>query len=172
MKTRQGFVSNSSSSSFIVAFPKNTQMKDVKKILFGNEEVFGHPYDEKQSFTTQQVAETITRDMAEQVPNDMEAITQAIRNGYFDGYENLPGHTEFDFNATDGLSPEERGEYWRKKAEEDDARANRIAERFISKNANKDIYVLSYADEDGGYFGAIEHGDTFNRVPHIRVSNH
>ena len=45
MKIRNGFVSNSSSSSFVVAFDKKPEtVEELKKLLFGEEEVYGNPH--------------------------------------------------------------------------------------------------------------------------------
>ena len=80
MKVRQGFVSNSSSSSFIVAFPKDFEITsdNVRQYLFGEQE---HVTAYHESFSTKQIAEQVTRDMLAQTPNDEDAIK-----------ENLDGH--------------------------------------------------------------------------------
>jgi len=65
MKTRNGFVSNSSSSSFIVAFDKiPNNIEELQILLFGNEKTL-----EKYSYsiTTSKAAETIWSLMQEQI---------------------------------------------------------------------------------------------------------
>jgi len=64
MKTRNGFVSNSSSSSFVVAFPKRPKtLEEVKKFLFGDKNAEGEVeyYDSK--IPVDQVAEQVLRDI-------------------------------------------------------------------------------------------------------------
>lgn len=46
MKIRNGFVSNSSSSSFIVSFDKKpSSAEELREILFGDKEYIEHRYD-------------------------------------------------------------------------------------------------------------------------------
>ncbi|KKK77527.1 hypothetical protein LCGC14_2852710, partial [marine sediment metagenome] len=57
MKIRQGFISNSSSSSFIVAFPKIPKnQNELQTMLFGDKESYGTPW---QNWPAQQVASTV-----------------------------------------------------------------------------------------------------------------
>ena len=59
MKIRTNFVSNSSSSSFLVALPKiPTNAEDIKSILFGKEEKAG-------KFTTLELSKIIWRDISD-----------------------------------------------------------------------------------------------------------
>lgn len=120
--------------------------------------------------------------------------------GMFDGYDGLPGSSYYDdhvdyrdpdyeakaaamhearrleWEAEKNMTQEERMEHlrekWRKQSEEDDKRSNSIMERFMRNNSGKDIYVFEYADENGDYFSALEHGGIFDNVPHIRISKH
>ncbi len=64
MKKRLGFVSNSSSCSFIIAFPSELDMssnKEITKFLFGNEELIADPGNKglfaKPSYLTEQLFE-------------------------------------------------------------------------------------------------------------------
>ena len=83
MKCRNGFVSNSSSSSFIVAFPKDIEMTEaaVKKYLFQEDE-FLYNYDDRMA--TKKSEEIILEEMKKQKPNDIENIRDNC-NGWLDG---------------------------------------------------------------------------------------
>ena len=66
MKRREGFISNSSSSSFLVAFDKiPTSVEELQKMLFGDYERYG--YYEK-SYSTKEISEIVFKDMKKEVP--------------------------------------------------------------------------------------------------------
>lgn len=86
MKIRHGFVSNSSSSSFVVAFDKEPKsMEDVKIAMFGAEEHFPSTYSEY-SYSTNQIAETVWRDIQGQRPNHRKNIRHESPDYYPDPY--------------------------------------------------------------------------------------
>ena len=68
MKVRNGFVSNSSSSSFIVKFPcELTSPQQVKELVFGDEDFITERFwDGEQKFSTATMAEIIYRDATSQ----------------------------------------------------------------------------------------------------------
>jgi hypothetical protein len=164
MKIRNGFVSNSSSSSFVVAFssePKSAE--EVREMLFGEDDFFPHPYNEG-GYPAIQVAETVWKDMQNQRPNDDKGISNSM-HGWLDG---APDYDDF-------LKPGEKkfGEInWKAYNEASCKHRQKVLKEFKDANPNTFIYSFSYADDDGSYGGALEHGGTFNKLPHIIISNH
>lgn len=84
MKTRKGFVSNSSSSSFIVAFPKPIEemsVEDVRQLMFGEqkntEDVYGDDL-----FSMEQIAKVVRREATEHEP--LNPFLEEARNKLID----------------------------------------------------------------------------------------
>ena len=46
------------------------------------------------------------------------------------------------------------------------------AKDLMAKNDDKFMAVFSYGDDDGSFFSTIEHGSTFDKLSHIRISHH
>jgi hypothetical protein len=126
MKVRQGFVSNSSSSSFVVAFAKVPQSREeLKALLWGSQERLSI-YDD--GITTEEASRTLWCDLQEAMkePLDAEGIALEVKGGH----------------------------------------------EFVNHNAGATFLRFTYADEDGPYFGTLEHGPTFDEVPHLQISHH
>ena len=167
MKIRQGFVSNSSSSSFIVAFSEMPSSKEeLQKMLFGDEQsYFG--YFEDQPYPTSMVAETVWNDMQNQCPNDAVKIGDRI-GGYFD---DMPANP-YDTLRHKDFSEKE----WNKILDDYYEEVNRFTSekmrQFMDKNKGCFIYVFEYSDNEGDYQSALEHGRLFHRLVHLTASHH
>lgn len=174
MKVRNGFVSNSSSSSFIVAFPHlPTSLEDLKTILFDDETVYPNPYvwTEKDPYgwPVSEVAETVWGDLQRRgIINKAEAL-EVAKTGYVDGADQPDWLV-----ATVPAAPlEGRSKLWEDYQEKWDAANSSVASEFLK--TVPDGYVLAhfeYSDNDGPYFTALEHGPLFYKVRSLRVSHH
>ncbi len=78
MKIRNGFVSNSSSSSFVVAFPRKPKnAKDVQTILFGDDKELQYLFDDN-IISTASIATRVWDDMKRQKPNKYSEVVAAV----------------------------------------------------------------------------------------------
>lgn len=166
MKIRQGFVSNSSSSSFIVAFPRDFQISSdsVQSYLFAGQQSIV-AYDWIGTFDTKQIADVVTSDMRAQTPNNHEAITEAL-GGHLPGAPSYEAFRKKKENGTgydyDWTAYEEASSKYREV----------IASKIKTEFEGMDIYTFEYSDNDGNLYCTMEHGGIFDNVPNMRISNH
>jgi hypothetical protein len=176
MKIRTGFISNSSSSSFIVAF--NKRPKNIEKLseIMGECSVYKCGY----RLTSKQVVQTVWNDFKGRRPLKQKEL-----------FRNFRGLVSWEaYELTEKECPEYNG-IWRDNEKYTIEQKRKIIdkfdkllvnnynklikplyEKFISENKGKLFYKFDYADEDGGIFAAMEHGDVFRNLPHITISNH
>lgn len=167
MKVKLSFVTNSSSSAFVVAFPKRIKfLDDVKKYI----------EDKK--------AETVFNDAINQRPfiakaagkKVLKKVTNELNSGY---YPTAPDWLD-DFEAfkkKHSLSTAEVYRTFLKEFEENfEKKCNEvlgpIAKKFLTEAEGQYIYFFEYSDEDGQYFSELEHGSTFKLLKHLIISKH
>jgi hypothetical protein len=170
MKKRDGFVANSSSSSFVVAFPKGfsaTPMA-VQDYLFGSRATIRY-FDQISDITPAAASLEIYEAMRGQRPNKMREIAALIaRSGAHSG----PDYEEF-VTADQNQAPElfvAQEKAYRKIAYDIDAQWRKVQTSRLDPE-KYDLYLFEFFDDN--HLGAVlEQGDVFAATPFIRISNH
>lgn len=161
MKTRNGFVSNSSSSSFIVAIDhKPIDVNDLMGMLFPNmSEDSLHNYelwDRVESYTVKEISEAVFNDLSV----DDSRIADAF-NGWIEGSPDTD-----DFREADGAIN------WDLYQTEYDKYKAQYIKNIMNKYDGKFVFTVTYADEDSSWGNFMEHSNIFKNVLHERISNH
>ena len=173
MKIRRGFVSNSSSSSFVVAFPKKpASVEEMRELLFKDVQSYPSPYDDF-NYPATQIAEIVLQDMEEPL-TDEEAIEEMIAGWWpyekWALYEELSGLKNIDWK-----NPKDRTKYdeaWKRFDDMRRADAKVVIARWKGRYPNWQIFKFSYSDNDGAMSAALEHGGLFELLPHETISHH
>ena len=186
MKIRKGFVSNSSSSSFVVAFPKKPEsVEELQQMMFGKQQwhyvsFYDSEYSEEDpDVPVSDIVPAVFAKIGERA--SCEEVYDSIRGGYFGHYidpEMFPGYANYFDEEEDyweiasGGSEEarkKREEIWKKHEKINDERAEAIARAFYENNENY-IVIMEFSDNAGE--SVEEHSNIFARLEHIRTSYH
>jgi len=183
MKIRQGLVSNSSSSSFLLFLDEIPETKEeVKELLFPGEEIFGNPFfwgSEPRGWPIDSVVDIIHADFQNATRLGEEEILEKLTSGWLTEVD--PGWETWDQIRELGPRPEfedkEAFSKWRESLEDlhkQHEKESLELARIYRKTLPYSNVVISvcYGDEDGALYSAIEHGETFRNVEHIAISHH
>jgi len=161
MKIRKGFVSNSSSSSFVVAFPSVPKSEEELRIqMFGND---GEDMVWDNDITIGRISQEVFENIGISGKATKKQIFESIAYGWF------PERPEYPTIRYNEEGYKEELEKYEKKS---DKTAMKIAEKFIKNNKGSVIYVFSYSDNDGTLQSTMEHEYIFSNLPHIETSYH
>jgi len=174
MKIRNGFVSNSSSSSFIVVFPKAPKnSEDVRKMLFKKGETrYDGPYDDD-FYPVDDVSQRVWDDIKEQKVNDFDVASELLSH---DGYGD-PDAPDYDNFKIDGTVDWE--EYNKANMKYGEKRMNDFfnhrkvkLQKLNKEEVDLVFYTFEYSDNSGEFECALEHGGVFDNLKNLRISNH
>lgn len=159
MKFRNGFVSNSSSSSFIVAFDKfPASAEEMQLLLFETEDVIPSPWEHfKETLETEKAAAIIFQSLKKIKPSQGEKI---VNSGYHDWYPELDEEAYSDDKK------------WQGHIAYAGQRGKELWQKFSSDNKNKVFYTVEFSDNDGPVYELLEHAGVFKRLPHLQISHH
>ena len=161
MKHRNGFVSNSSSSSFIVCFPTKPETVDELHNMMFPRSMESIEYCDIEA-NTKEMSQQVFKDIQE---SPEETDTDKLISGYSGDYEDKDVRNMFNIMKQINRGFDEYG------SQANEIRTNAFKE-FLEKNKDSYICMLSYSDNDGNMHIVMEHGDIFRNIPHVRFSRH
>ena len=166
MKIRHGFVSNSSSSSFVISVPHGTELtlEAFHQALYGRPDNFKFAptwtWNDQVGIDSYDAVNAILAQITEKA--DAEKLTSTI-----------DVHIDYEQYLKPGEANEFREYDWDAINEAEDAALKVEAARLMELMKSEDIYTVSFSDNDGEFFSQMEHGEAMNSIKGvIRYSYH
>ncbi len=169
MKVRMGFVSNSSSSSFVIALkPEEVPSGpcETSELLFGDKNYACDIGWHDTPVSSYHVASKFFNDLQGSFPIDISVLTELIRYSW-ETYEKAEEQI--------GKKPKDmEDETYRKKLKKKIEEVTRqLVKEFVIREdvENKLLFHLEYSD-DTPLGEVMEHGNVFRNLPHKQISHH
>jgi hypothetical protein len=173
MKIRFGFVSNSSSSSFVLALPdKPKSAEEIRQWLFADIEYLSHPY-ERRAVPVQLAADSVFEQLQNQEPMTKEQVVDELQAPYSLYKEHFDDLT-YPYDGDEKAMEQYRNEWERRNVVYEEKAAvikGAQADEFMAENEGKKFFVVNYEDHES-FNSFMEHGGVFEGVPHIWISHH
>jgi hypothetical protein len=185
MKTRLGFVSNSSSSSFVVVLPEWPKDKEhLSGLIFNGQTKYENPYfdpecrdNSPRNWPISEVVDVLWTQFQDQDRNmGVFEIAKELASGWVNEIDEILEREKDNF-----LKPEKERKYPEDKDYDKEHRrredlAFEMARKFMEANDKGEwpcAYLkFSFSDNDGAFLSALEHGNLFEGLPHIVISHH
>ena len=169
MKTRTGFVSNSSSSSFIISFNKDPSIRENLVEEMGDCSVAGDG-DWHDSLTADEVIDTIHAMVMNQLPATVDDLFEE-----FESTLSWDLYNRHEVLGRDGRYNGSNGRVdWALKQKAVDAdmaiELAPVVEKFKRDNQDKFVYILEFSDSGSEY--SFHQGEPFNNLTYKVVSHH